>query len=935
MTFAVLHNLARTLCITLLSIVILLAALLVNAKESHPIDALQPRHWYEVPNSQLEAVSFRWPPEVKLSRSQIDGIITGWGGGAYDTKRDRLIIWGGGHAAYAGNEIYVFDVNALRWERVTEPSLRIGPQDKRTDTGEYPDANGAPDPRQPRARHTYNTIQYIPTIDKFCGFGSPAHYPEGGSRRTHCFDFESKQWERKADAGAFGFGGPSAYDPTTGHIWMKGTTWQSGILAEWDPIKDVWTTRSRPYAQYDYYMTAAIDTKRRRLVAVGTGKAYALDLNAQGLLSPVSLTTTGDTDIVNATAPGFDYDPVSDKFVAWKGGADVYTLNPDTLVWQRIAPASTNTITPTAAARNGTFGRFRYMPAKNAFIVVNSIRQNVYIYKLTPGSGSPSPKDTTAPSVPTNLKVQALSYSQIQLSWTPSTDNIGVAGYGIFRNGTQLGTTSNSSYTDTGLSPSTTYTYTLVAYDAAGNTTAHSRSASATTLPPDLTPPSAPQQLTATPASSSQINLSWTASRDDVGVAGYKIFRDGMQMATATFPEQTTAQDTGLSPSTTYTYTVQAYDAAGNVSPPAAPARAATRAGRLLQVGPTRALTKPSQAAAVAQDGDTIEIDAHTYGGDVAVWKRNYLTLRGVGGRPHLKAEGKDAQGKGIWVITGTHTTVENIEFSGAKVRDRNGAAIRQEGRHLIVRSCSFHGNENGILGGGGPQSTVLIEYSEFAHNGYGDGRTHNMYIDRVGSFTLRYSYVHHAKVGHNVKTRGHTNYILYNRIMDEQTGTSSYALDIPDGGLTYIVGNLIQQGPHTENHGIIAYAAERTTNPIQELYIVNNTIVNDGPPSARFIRLNGTPTAKIINNLFVGPGTVLSGTAAMITNLTTTNPGFVDRANFDYRLTPASPALKAGTEPGAGHDFNLSPTAQYVHPARTEARAAAVPLDIGAYAFR
>ena len=117
-----------------------------------------------------------------------------------------------------------------------------------------------------------------------------------------------------------------------------------------------------------------------------------------------------------------------------------------------------------------------------------------------------------------------------------------------------------------------------------------------------------------------------------------------------------------------------------------------------LEVGPGRALTRPSQAAAIAQDGDVVAIDAGTYTGDVATWRANGLTLRGVGGRAHLVANGQSAQGKAIWVIQGNNTTVEAIEFSGAAVRDRNGAGIRQEGAGLTVRDCSFHDNENGIL---------------------------------------------------------------------------------------------------------------------------------------------------------------------------------------------------------------------------------------------
>ncbi len=351
---------------------------------------------------------------------------------------------------------------------------------------------------------------------------------------------------------------------------------------------------------------------------------------------------------------------------------------------------------------------------------------------------------------------------------------------------------------------------------------------------------------------------------------------------------------------------------------------------RTLRVGSGKTYTRPSAAIAAASDGDVIEIDAGTYTGDVATLYRNNLTLRGVGGYAHLAANGANAGGKGTWVVKGNNTTVENIEFSGATVPDENGAGIRQEGNNLTVCHGYFHDNENGILGGSGD---VLIEYSEFAYNGFGDGQSHNMYISDTNRFTLRYSYSHHAKIGHNVKSRAVENYILYNRIMDEVDGTSSYAIDLPDAGLSYIIGNLIQQGSGTDNSTIISYGAEQGLNPKKELYVVNNTIVNDlGSGTAIYVR-SGT-TAQIINNIFSGNGKVLSGPGTLTTNLISNNPGLVNIVGFDYRLTAASAGRDAGSDPGTVNGFSLLPVNQYRHKAGTEARPTAGSIDIGAYEY-
>jgi len=176
--------------------------------------------------------------------------------------------------------------------------------------------------------------------------------------------------------------------------------------------------------------------------------------------------------------------------------------------------------------------------------------------------------DTQAPTVPQNLTGQAQGATQVNLSWSASTDNGGgtVAGYRIFRNGTSLTTTTSTSYTDNTVVASTTYTYRVAAFDNASpaNQSAQSNQISVTTgSVPDTQAPSVPQNLTGQAVNASQVNLSWSASTDTGGgtVAGYRIFRNGTSIATAT---GTTYTDNSAAPSTTYTYRVAAFD---NASP--------------------------------------------------------------------------------------------------------------------------------------------------------------------------------------------------------------------------------------------------------------------------------------------------------------------------------------------------------------------------------
>lgn len=355
-----------------------------------------------------------------------------------------------------------------------------------------------------------------------------------------------------------------------------------------------------------------------------------------------------------------------------------------------------------------------------------------------------------------------------------------------------------------------------------------------------------------------------------------------------------------------------------------------------LQVGPGRTYTTVRDAIVAAHDGDVIEIDAGLYRGDVATIRANDLTIRGVGGMAHLDANGVNEGGKGIWVAVGDRLVVENVEFSGATVPDQNGAGIRLEGTDLTVRRCYFHDNEDGILAGDNDASDVLIEDSEFEHNGFGDGYSHNIYINHVRSLTVRGSWFHRAHVGHELKSRAYATTLIANRFTNED-GDASYEIDMPNGGLAILIGNLIEQGPNQQNPTLVTFAEEGASNPTQAIYLVNNTLVNDDD-NGTFVRVAGAPSAFVsVNNLFIGNGTVYSGAAPTDDRGNITDDGtgtFVaDRAGFDYHLASGSSAIDAGVDPGMAGEVPLAPMLQYAHPASTEARGVVGgAIDVGAY---
>ena len=230
------------------------------------------------------------------------------------------------------------------------------------------------------------------------------------------------------------------------------------------------------------------------------------------------------------------------------------------------------------------------------------------------GSATPAsttPADTTAPSIPGNFTATAAGSTGANLSWSASTDNVGVTGYIVRRGGAQVATPTTTIYADTGLSPGQTYSYTVAARDAAGNISPNSPNQSVTTAvvpPPDTIPPSVPTNLVATPGTNA-IGLTWTASTDNVGVTGYTVRRNGTPVATSA---ATSYVDTGLQASTTYTFTVSAFDAAGNTSALTAPVQATTLAsGTATPLAQLAALMQPGTwAGFTAGNFDLALVDA-------------------------------------------------------------------------------------------------------------------------------------------------------------------------------------------------------------------------------------------------------------------------------------------------------------------------------------
>ena len=228
------------------------------------------------------------------------------------------------------------------------------------------------------------------------------------------------------------------------------------------------------------------------------------------------------------------------------------------------------TVTSTSYNSTGLSASTTY----NYYVRAFDAASNFSSASITVNATTQSAPDTSAPTAPTNLTAAVISQSQINLTWTASSDNVGVTGYDVYRNNTKVGTVTSASYTNTGLTAGTTYSFFVKAFDGAANVSGASNTVNATTMaPPDTTAPTAPANLVATVISSTQINLSWSASTDNVGVTAYEVYRDNVKVATMT---TTGYGDATRSPATTYYYYVKARDTAGNLSVASATVAATT-----------------------------------------------------------------------------------------------------------------------------------------------------------------------------------------------------------------------------------------------------------------------------------------------------------------------------------------------------------------------
>jgi hypothetical protein len=356
-------------------------------------------------------------------------------------------------------------------------------------------------------------------------------------------------------------------------------------------------------------------------------------------------------------------------------------------------------------------------------------------------------------------------------------------------------------------------------------------------------------------------------------------------------------------------------------------------------VGPKAPAMSLSEALAKARDGDTIAVLEGEYNGEVGVITQRKLTIKGVGKRPLLRAGGRIAEGKAILVVRDGDITLENLEFHGARAPDGNGAGVRFEKGRLLVKACAFRDNEIGLLTANFGDAELDIVDSEFSEAPKVTGSlAHLLYAGRIARLAVSGSRFHEGFEGHLIKSRAKLTRITYNLIFDGAGGGASYEIDMPNGGVAHIIGNVIGQGSQAQNRTLVAYGAEGTAWPQSALYMAHNTLLSGGLMTATFLRIfeERLPAATpifVINNVTAGVGLLSPmSNGTFEGNERTLGRWLRSPPMMDFALPNDSSLRGRGVDPRKVGGQDLSPKFEFTLPIGTKAIQAPAAWSAGAY---
>jgi hypothetical protein len=384
--------------------------------------------WQTVSNTMMHGAcpSNNWGGLAYPFYSMCPNVVDAWSGGVADTKRNRLIVWGGGHSNYSGNEIYALNLagTSSTVTRLTDPSA-----------WNYSLSYEVNPDGTPTSRHTYNDLVYLPVQDALFSF-SGGLVSGDTTNHTWIFAFADNKWHAQDPVNGFDpntiaksiTAAACAYDPNTQSVFcINGNT---NYLLQYNPATNTYANLSIN-AAYPLAATPAIDPMRKLMIFMGnasdgaTFKVSAIDISGADPTYTVQDWTSQVTGCagMNSNWPGFVYDSRIGKFVGYPNqGGMVYLFDAGTKACTAQAFANAP---QTNSGSFGTFGRFQYFPALDSFALVNDVDQNGYSLSLSSSPAPPAPA-SSACDLNGDGKIDALDV-QIAISQALGTTVCGTA----------------------------------------------------------------------------------------------------------------------------------------------------------------------------------------------------------------------------------------------------------------------------------------------------------------------------------------------------------------------------------------------------------------------------------------------------------------------------------------------------------------------------
>jgi len=489
-------NTVHTVVRTVVATVLVTASAISVSEVNSTLSAIPANTWHKVDSGGLAQTS---------GIAGDPGGILEFSGMAYDTVNRQLLVFGGGHNNYSGNEIWAFDIATLTWNKMYEPDP-APPSDggSSSEPSAYTDSNyDSSEPgklqssQRPMSRHTYDNVEFIDeagVMVTFNGWTPDKNHGASGFSKgmifppdTWTYDFAANEWAYKSNTPIpFKDAGCAAYD--TNAKLLVAVAWARTWV--YDINNDQWTERNPAQAPVNAIETVCEYDSKRNVIYFFGGE-WGPDGNSNELWKYDAASNVWEKLSPTGVLPpkkggyGMAYDRANDKIIVFRGnGTGTWVYDPENNSWTEQQPTTGNPV----QTQKRIHGNLKYDPVNNVTFLVTHNNGTIDTWAYRYGAGV---VDSTGPTTPLNVTASVTGKEAITLSWTAAEDaESGITSYNVYRDDAVVGSTGGTSYTDSGLQELTTYSYRISAVNGAGLEGAKSGAVTATTegdnVPPVL-----------------------------------------------------------------------------------------------------------------------------------------------------------------------------------------------------------------------------------------------------------------------------------------------------------------------------------------------------------------------------------------------------------------------------------------------------------------